>query len=51
MNFRNKLICYDEEFFSPKPNPQAGGPPLFGRPLVRRGTHFSDNFPIQIGRK
>jgi hypothetical protein len=30
VNFRNKLIFYGEELLAPRPNPQAGGPPLVG---------------------
>jgi hypothetical protein len=33
-HFRNKLIFYGEELLAPRPNQQAGGPPLFGCPQL-----------------
>ena len=32
--FRNKDNFYGEELLVPRPTPQAGGPPLFGRPRL-----------------
>ena len=33
--FSDKAIFYDEELSKPRPNPQAGGPPLVGCPRLR----------------